>query len=109
MDIEPRSASASRLDDPQFRDLVRRKQKLSLALTLIVFVAYFGYMGLMALAPDALSAPVGAATLGIPVGIGIIIFAWILTGVYVQWANGAYDAMVARVRADAVKKSEFRS
>lgn len=102
MNIEPQSApdgnSNSRLDDPQFRDLVRRKQKLSLTLTLIIFVAYFGYMTLMALAPETLAAPVGAATLGIPLGIGIIIFAWILTGVYVKWANGAYDAMVARVR-----------
>ena len=98
MNIEPKPAS--RLDDPQFRDLVRRKQKLSLTLTVIVFVVYFGFMGLMALAPEVLAAPFGAASLGIPVGIGIIIFAWILTGVYVRWANGAYDAMVARVRAD---------
>ena len=100
MDNAPRPSAASRLDDPQFRDLVNRKQKLSLTLTLLVFVAYFGYMGLMAFDSEALSAPVGAATLGIPIGIGIIIFAWILTGVYVKWANGAYDAMVARVRAD---------
>ena len=96
--MNPESQPASRLDDPQFRDLVRRKQKLSMTLTLVVFVVYFGYMGLMALAPETLAAPTGAATLGIPVGIGIIIFAWILTGVYVKWANGAYDAMVARVR-----------
>ena len=95
-----RPQRGSRLDDPQFRDLVRRKQKLSLTLTLLIFVVYFGYMALMAFAPEMLSARVGATTLGIPVGIGIIIFAWITTGVYVQWANGAYDAMVARVRAD---------
>lgn len=97
MNNEPRPAS--RLDDPQFRDLVNRKRKLSLTLTLLVFVAYFGYMGLMAFVPETLAAPVGASTLGIPFGIGIIIFAWILTGVYVKWANGAYDTMVARVRA----------
>ena len=94
------SKPASRLDDPQFRDLVRRKQKLSLTLTSLVFVIYFGYMGLMAFAPAALGARVGATTLGIPIGIGIILFAWILTGVYVKWANGAYDTMVARVRAN---------
>ena len=96
--MNPEQRPKSRLDDPQFRDLVNRKQKLSLTLTLLVFVAYFGYMGLMAYDPEALARPVGAATLGIPAGIGIIIFAWILTGVYVKWANGAYDAMVARVR-----------
>ena len=104
MNIEPKpnARPASRLDDPQFRDLVRRKRTLSLVLTLLIFVAYFGFMALMALAPGALAAPVGAATLGIPIGIGIIVFAWLLTGVYVKWANGAYDAMVARVRGEKV-------
>ena len=97
MNLEPEK-SASRLDDPQFRDLVRRKSSLSLTLTILVFVVYFGFIGLMAFAPDVLAARAGAATLGIPIGIGIIVFAWILTGVYVRWANGAYDAMIARVR-----------
>ena len=106
MNNEPNSApkppTPSRLDDPQFRELVRRKSSLSLTLTALIFVAYFGYMALMAFAPETLSAPFGATTLGIPIGIGIIIFAWILTGVYVKWANGAYDTMIARVRKSKV-------
>jgi uncharacterized membrane protein (DUF485 family) len=53
---------------------------------------------LLAYAPDVLRARAGSATLGIPLGISVIVFAWILTGIYVKWANGAYDTMVARVR-----------
>ena len=98
MNSPPDSSGALRLDDPQFRDLVRRKNALSRLLTSLIFIVYFGFIALMAFAPQTLGARVGAATLGIPVGIGIIIFAWILTGVYVRWANGEYDAMVARVR-----------
>ena len=98
MNQESQPSSKSRLDDPQFRDLVRRKSSLSNTLTLLVFIAYFGFIFLMAFAPEVLAARVGATTLGIPVGIGIIVFAWILTGVYVRWANGAYDSMIARVR-----------
>lgn len=85
--------------DPEFLNLARRKNSLSLLLTAIIFVVYFGYIGLLAFEPEALSAKVGSASLGIPVGIGVIIFAWILTGIYVRWANGAYDTMVERVRA----------
>ena len=98
MNQEPQSPAPSRLDDPQFRELVRRKSSLSLTLTALVFLVYFGFIFLMAFAPDVLAVRVGATTLGIPVGIGIIVFAWILTGVYVRWANGAYDSMIARVR-----------
>lgn len=84
--------------DPEFQNLARRKNSLSLTLSLLMFGAYFGFIALLAYAPDILRARAGAATLGIPIGIGVIIFAWILTGIYVKWANGAYDAMVARVR-----------
>jgi uncharacterized membrane protein (DUF485 family) len=88
-----------RSDDPEFRDLVRRKNSLSIILSLLIFGIYFGFIGLMAFAPQMLSSRVGSATLGIPIGIGVIILAWILTGIYVNWANGAYDTMVARVKS----------
>lgn len=91
--------------DPQFQDLVRAKSRLSSILSILMFGAYFGFVGLLAFAPELLSRKVGSATLGIPLGIGVIVFAWILTGIYVQWANGAYDAMVARVKT-GVEKSD---
>ncbi|PQV65159.1 putative membrane protein, DUF485 family [Abditibacterium utsteinense] len=89
--------------DPQFQELVRAKSRLSRTLSLLMFAAYFGFVLLLAWAPEVLSQKVGSATLGIPLGIGVIVFAWILTGIYVRWANGAYDSMVARVKAGAVK------
>ncbi len=82
--------------DPELMALVRRKAALSRVLTIVMFIAYFGFMGLLAYAPGVMSSRVGAATLGIPLGIGLIIFTWALTGIYVRWANGAYDAVVAR-------------
>jgi uncharacterized membrane protein (DUF485 family) len=97
--MENKSSQPLRSDDPEFRDLVRRKNSLSIVLSLLIFGIYFGFIGLMAFAPQVLSTYVGSATLGIPVGIGVIFIAWVLTGIYVRWANGAYDAMVARVKS----------
>ncbi|BCM88237.1 inner membrane protein YjcH [Abditibacteriota bacterium] len=85
--------------DPELMALVKRKAALSRTLTLIMFCTYFGFVALLAFAPDVLSARVGAATLGIPVGIGLIVLAWVLTGIYVRWANGAYDEVVARLKS----------
>jgi uncharacterized membrane protein (DUF485 family) len=88
------------LEDPEFQALARKKNTFSLALTLVTFVVYFGYMGLLALESPALAQKAGgAASMGIPLGIGIIIAAWILTGVYVMWANGSYDNEVNRVKS----------
>jgi len=87
------------LNDPEFRELVRQKNSISTTLTVIMLAVYFGFILLLAFGRDILAARAGAATLGIPLGIGVIIIAWILTGVYVRWANARYDAMIAQFKA----------
>jgi len=87
------------LQDPDFLALSRQKDSISLVLTLLTMVVYFGFMLLLAYSPRVLAAPsVGRSTLGIPVGLGVIVFCWVLTGIYVRWANDKYDAMVARMK-----------
>ncbi len=46
----------------------------------------------------ALSIGGGVTSLGIPVGIGIILFAILLTGLYVRRANKEYDLLVDALR-----------
>ena len=92
--------------DPEFQALVRRKGAISNTLTILMLAVYFGFIALLAWNPDALSADVGRATLGIPLGIGVIVVAWILTGIYVRWANTKYDSMVAHLRERA-ERAEF--
>ncbi len=89
------------LNDPQYLAMMRQKKRISGVLTTLTFLMYFGFVGLLAFAPEALSAPFGSATLGIPFGIGIIVLAWIFTGIYVRWANHRYDEMIAAIRAQA--------
>lgn len=87
------------LPDPELVALSRKKAALSRLLSFLMLGVYFGFVFLLAFAPGVLSAHVGQATLGIPLGIGIIALAWIITGLYVRWANGAYDSAVARVKS----------
>jgi uncharacterized membrane protein (DUF485 family) len=37
-------------------------------------------------------------TIGIPIAVGTIFFSWILTGIYVFWANSTYDNLVKKVK-----------
>lgn len=86
------------LDDPDFRELARQKNRISFVLTVVILVVYFTYMLLIAFSKSALSAPVANGTVGIPIGIGVIALAWVLTGIYVRWANTQYDALVEKVK-----------
>jgi uncharacterized membrane protein (DUF485 family) len=91
---------AQLLNDPDFKELMRQKNLISTILTIVMLVVYLGFIVLLAFAPQVLATKVGrGASLGIPLGIGVIIIAWILTGVYVRWANTRYDALVAAVRS----------
>lgn len=97
-DVKAHHSAHEMLQDPEFQQLARRKNSMSITMTFIMMAAYFGFIFLLAFAPGVLSSRVANATSGIPIGIGIILFAWILTGVYVRWANSEYDDMVARIK-----------
>ena len=90
------------LEDPEFKDLVSRKNRFSLQLTVITLVVYYGFILLVAFRRSLFSAKVfGDIPFGILLGIAVIISCWVLTGVYVRWANQKYDAMVARIQEKA--------
>lgn len=87
------------LNTPEFKKLVKSKNSISIFLTILELFVYFGFILLLAYGKDFLSAKFyGSITLGIPIGIGVIILSWILTGVYVTWANRSYDEKVAEIR-----------
>ena len=87
------------LASPDFKRLVVRRWWVSLALTLCLFVIYYGYIVLIATNRAFLSRRIGeATTVGIPIGALVIVAAWALTAIYVVWANRFYDPEVARLR-----------
>jgi uncharacterized membrane protein (DUF485 family) len=89
------------LESENFQTLVRKKGQVSAVLFLLAICAYFGFVSLLAFKTETLAQRLGSGVnLGIPLGIGVIIWSWILTGIYVRWANTTYDNMVEKVRAD---------
>lgn len=90
------------LDSAEFHHLVASRWRVSLALSALLFGLYYGYIILIAARPALLSRRIGeVTTLGIPLGAAVILGAWLLTAVYVIWANRYYDAEAARLRARA--------
>ncbi|HEY2290438.1 MAG TPA: DUF485 domain-containing protein [Thermoanaerobaculia bacterium] len=96
-------STSEMLASQEFRDLVRRKWTVSIVLTILLFILYYGFILLIAVNKPFLAQKIGEfTTLGIPLGVAVIVLAWVLTAAYVVWANGAPDAAVKSLR-DQVK------
>ena len=99
---EPHRGNLQLLDDPDFKDLVARKNTISINLTIATLIIYYGFILLIAFKRDLFGAKTaGNVTFGVFLGIGVILACFILTGVYVRWANRNYDAMVDRLKQKA--------
>ncbi|MBV8095999.1 MAG: DUF485 domain-containing protein [Acetobacteraceae bacterium] len=80
--------------NPRFIELERKRKRFAWTLTIIMLVIYYGFLALVAFAPNWMGASfIGSVTIGFPVGIAVILSAIILTGIYVVRANGEFDRM----------------
>jgi len=85
-------------DNPDLRELERVRGRLGWTLTTVMLVIYFGFVFLVAFAPGLMATPVfGSVTLGFPLGLGVILSAIVLTGIYVVRANSVFDVLTARI------------
>ena len=76
-----------------------RRLRVSLVLTALLFLLYYGFILLIATDKALLSRRIGdVTTLAIPLAAAVILGAWVLTAVYVIWANRWHDADVLRLR-----------
>jgi uncharacterized membrane protein (DUF485 family) len=75
------------------RSLSRARLKLAVTLSACVIVLYFGFISLIAFRKDLLARLiVPGLSLGILLGVVVIVGSWIFTWIYVRWANNRYDA-----------------
>ena len=84
--------------DPNYQMLKSKRTRLGWTLTLAMMVVYYGFILLVATNKPLLSIKLGSATLGIVLGVAVILMAWAITATYVIWANRHYDPEVARLR-----------
>lgn len=86
-------------NDPDFIELKKQKSTVSLILTVLELVLYFGFIALIAYNKEFLATKIsGAINIGIPIAVGTIFLSWILTGIFIWWANAKYDVLVKKVK-----------
>ena len=85
--------------DPQFQELIAKRTRFAWTLSAAMLVIYFGFIFIIAFTPKVLGIPIGGGvtTVGIPVGLFVIVSAFVLTGLYVRRANSEFDTMTSQI------------
>jgi uncharacterized membrane protein (DUF485 family) len=87
------------IQSPDFKRLVSKRWSVSMIMTITMLVVYIGFLLVVAFNKELLAAKISPnLTWAIPIGLGLILFAWILTGIYVFWANNYYDEAVQELK-----------
>jgi len=93
-------------NNPDYQELVSKRSSFSIKLSIAMLVVYFTFILTIAFSPDTLGTPISSdsvTTIGIPIGIAIIIFAFVLTGIYTKRANGEFDDLSNKIK-QAIKE-----
>jgi uncharacterized membrane protein (DUF485 family) len=93
-------------NNPKFQQLITQRSRLAWGLSSIILVMYFSFIMLIAFVPGFLGQPINETsviTIGIPIGVFIIVTAFILTGVYVRRANKEFDRINQEIIEEAQK------
>ena len=87
---------------PDFIQLVQRKQKLYWPLSLIMLVIYFGFVLLVAFSPNTLGQSLngGVTSVGMLVGVLVVLVAFALTGFYVFRASHVIDPLNEKLKKE---------
>lgn len=86
--------------DPKFHELERKRGRFSWILALAVLVTYYAFILVIAFRPELFATPISngsVITWGIPVGLFVIVFSFLLTGVYVWRANREFDQIMQKL------------
>lgn len=78
-------------DSARFRELVEKRQRFATILSVIMLTVYISFI-----LPGWLGTPLHAGTSvtrGIPIGVGVIVISFVLTGIYIWRANGEFDRL----------------
>ena len=83
----------------ELRALSAKRTRIATVLTLLMVIIYFGFIALVAFGKGFLASLLTPGlSWGILLGALVIVGAWVLTFVYVRWANTVYDEAISRLR-----------
>ena len=91
--------------NPKYHELVSKRSKFAGIRAAAMLVIYYGFILIIAFDKAFLAQPLwtgSVTTVGIPVGIGVILSAFVLTGIYVFRANAEFDRLTNEIKEEVL-------
>lgn len=91
-------------NNPHYIQLVKDRTLFGWLLAFAMLLVYYGFILLIAFKKELLSIPIGkgVTTTGIPIGLFVIVFTVVITGIYVRHANHKYDELTAAIHREVL-------
>lgn len=88
---------------PEYAELTRARKKIVWPLSIAVIAAYFALILAIAFSPASLGAPIGdgVTSIGVALGLGIIVYCMVITGIYVTYANRVIEPLTHAIAKKA--------
>lgn len=86
-------------NDPSYQELKSKRSRFGWWLALAMMIVYYGFILLVAFDKPFLATRLGTGvtTIGMPIGLGIIVFTVAITAIYVRRANSEFDALTEQI------------
>jgi uncharacterized membrane protein (DUF485 family) len=90
---------------PSYRKLKSTRSTFGWWLTLAGMLAYYGFILLVAFDKPLLAQKIGGGvtTLGMPLGVSVIVFTIIITWIYIRRANSEFDVLTEDIKKEVLK------
>ncbi|MBK6355572.1 MAG: DUF485 domain-containing protein [Betaproteobacteria bacterium] len=92
--------------NPKFLEFVAMRSKYSIIMAIVSASAYYGFILLVAFNKEFLAQKIGEGytmSIGVPIGVGVIVFTILLTWIYVRRANSEFDSINEALIKEAQK------
>jgi uncharacterized membrane protein (DUF485 family) len=92
--------------NPKFLEFVAMRSTYSIIMAIVSAAAYYGFILLVAFNKEFLAQKIGEGytmSIGVPIGVAVIVFTIVLTWIYVRRANTEFDAINEALIKEAQK------
>lgn len=85
----------------EYKELVSSRSAIIWPLSYLMLFVYYFYILVIAFKPELFAIKIGDGhtTWGIVIGLGVILFTFLLTGIYIHKANSKLDALIEKLHA----------
>ena len=88
---------------PTYQKLIKTRSAYGWLLTAMMMIVYYGFILLVAYAKPFMGSrisPDSVITWAIPIGLFVLVFTIIITGIYVRRANTEFDDLTEKLRKE---------